>query len=579
MTARAGHDEGPPPAGSAAARQRVTGRSVVAGERRLRDDPTLRVSGDMVRLWAVESGVCVRPLLRTVTDRATGEEATVPIRCGSTREQVCPSCAERARRVRMQQCREGWHLEEEPLPDLPEEDDADVDAPGPVEAQDGSGGEPHEDEVRDDEGRRVRSTRRRDDAVDLPRAPREDRTVGRTWVGRDGRTYRPSMFVTVTLPSYGRITPGTGTPVDPAGYDYRRAALDAIVLPQLLARWVQNLRRCAGYPVQYFAAVEPQRRLAPHVHLAIRGAVSRATLKAVTRATYVQVWWPPIDEVRYDESTGLPVWRVGDADAGYVDPTTGAPLPTWRQALDALDARLDADPSAPAAHVSRFGAQVDVKGIIAPSPDADRAIRYLTKYLTKSIAGTYTGANSDSDAATDGRAAAAYERHVDRLHEEVRWLPCSSACANWLRYGVQPEDAGPGLVPGACGKRAHDRENLGFGGRRVQVSRRWSGKTLAAHRADRASVVREVLAAAGIEAPDVDRLGVEEVLDDGLPRFVWADVPVEEGDYAAVILASVRERQRWREQYEQAKQQLQRAREGPGPVDSPLSNPPDDRAA
>ena len=90
-------------------------------------------------------------------------------------------------------------------------------------------------------GRRVRSTRRRDDAVDLPRVPREGRTVGRTWTGRDGRVYRPSMFVTLTLPSYGRVTPGTGTPVDPGGYDYRRAALDAIVLPRLFARWVQNL--------------------------------------------------------------------------------------------------------------------------------------------------------------------------------------------------------------------------------------------------------------------------------------------------------------------------------------------------
>jgi hypothetical protein len=35
-------------------------------------------------------------------------------------------------------------------------------------------------------------------------------------------------------------------------------------------------RRYLGYDVQYFAAVEPQRRLAPHVHLARRGTVSRA---------------------------------------------------------------------------------------------------------------------------------------------------------------------------------------------------------------------------------------------------------------------------------------------------------------
>ena len=38
----------------------------------------------------------------------------------------------------------------------------------------------------------------------------------------------------------------------------------------------------------------------------------------------------------------------------------------------------------------RFGAQVDIAGIIAPRPDADRSIRYLVKYLTKSVAETYT---------------------------------------------------------------------------------------------------------------------------------------------------------------------------------------------
>ena len=37
----------------------------------------------------------------------------------------------------------------------------------------------------------------------------------------------------------------------------------------------------------------------------------------------------------------------------------------------------------------RFGSQLDIAGIIAPSADADRSIRYLTKYLTKSVSETY----------------------------------------------------------------------------------------------------------------------------------------------------------------------------------------------
>ena len=131
----------------------------------------------------------------------------------------------------------------------------------------------------------------------------------------------------------------------------------------------------------------------------------------------------------------------------------------------------DLDEDAEPAVVMRFGNQVDIKGIIAPSADADRAIRYLTKYLTKSVSETYTNTEH-----LDAR----YEAHVDRLHEELVFLPCSPECANWLRYGVQPKDAGPGLFPGGCASKSHDRENLGLGGRRVQVTRAWSGKTLSA---------------------------------------------------------------------------------------------------
>ena len=64
----------------------------------------------------------------------------------------------------------------------------------------------------------------------------------------------------------------------------------------LFDRLIQNLRRYLGYDVQYFAAIEPQRRLAPHVHIAFRGAISRADLRQVIAATYHQVWWPSTDD-------------------------------------------------------------------------------------------------------------------------------------------------------------------------------------------------------------------------------------------------------------------------------------------
>jgi hypothetical protein len=41
----------------------------------------------------------------------------------------------------------------------------------------------------------------------------EDRTIGRVFTTPDGRTYRPSMFLTLTLPSYGRVA-AEGVPVD-----------------------------------------------------------------------------------------------------------------------------------------------------------------------------------------------------------------------------------------------------------------------------------------------------------------------------------------------------------------------------
>lgn len=500
------------------------------------------IGNDVIRELAVEQVVCVRPFMRRVIDRATGHSTTVPIPCGATRESKCPSCATKARRLRMTQCAEGWHAESEPVPlDKP-------DVVVPLDQDEEELDQPEDEET----SRQTRSTRRRADAPDLPTRPVEKRTVGQVFTAPDGKTYRPSMFITLTLPSYGKVIPGTGIPVDPTRYNYCRAALDALHFPKLLDRWIQNLRRCAGYKVQYFGAVEAQRRLAPHFHTAIRGAIPRATVKAVTKATYLQLWWPQMEHPVYVHR--LPVW---DGEH-YRDPDTGFPLPTWDQALD----RLDDDPDARPAHVMRLGQQVDIKGIVAGTPDADRAVRYLTKYLTKAVAETY---------ADDDGLDAAYEDHIDRLHDEVRWLPCSKECANWLRFGVQPKDPGPGLIPGYCASKAHDREHLGVGGRRVLVSRGWSGKTLTEHKADRAAVVRAALEAAGIDAPAADRMAAETLHDDGKPRFVWEDVPVTEHDYARVVMGTVVEARRWRAQYDHAKTLIVGT---DPPVDNPSATQP-----
>jgi hypothetical protein len=505
------------------------------------------VTDDLVAALAVHERVCIRPVLRRVTDTHTGDVATVPIPCGSTRERVCPACAGKARRLRMHQCTEGWHLTHDPEPPEPPEEQNEAGAGGRDDSEDqGQDGGMSGSEGEEGAGRRSRSTRRRQDAPDLPKVPMDQRTTGRTFTAPDGTVYRPSMFVTLTLPSYGKVH--DGVPVDPASYDYRRAALDALLFPRLLDRFWQNLRRSAGYRVQYFSAVEAQRRLAPHLHAAIRGAIPRAVLKAVVRATYHQVWWPSFDQAVYVHR--VPIWDR--AVEGYVDPDTGAVLPTWAEALDQLDANLGAEPT----HVLRFGTQLDTKGLLAGSADADRAVRYLCKYLTKAIADTYTPDEAPMDPA--------YEAHIDRLHSEVRWLPCSPRCANWLRHGVQPDQPGPGLVPGSCPSPAHDRENLGLGGRRVLVSRAWTGKTLTDHRADRAAVVRAALQAAGIEAPQARRMAADTLDATGQARYRWDDVPLGERDYQAVVTSMIRQARAWREQYEHAKTTAAAAATGDG---------------
>src|SRR5271166_3752620 len=177
--------------------------------------------------------------------------------------------------------------------------------------------------------RRHRSTRRRRDAAQLPRRKVSNQTVGKVYTAPDGKSFRPSLFITLTCPSYGKVSTD-GTPIDPNAYDYQRAARDALHFAALFDRFMQNLRRFCGYDVQYFAAVEPQRRLAPHVHLAIRGTVSRAGLRQVIAAT-------------------------------YLDPDTGEVLPTWDEALDAIG-----DQSEPL-HVVRFGDRFDAQGVIAGS--------------------------------------------------------------------------------------------------------------------------------------------------------------------------------------------------------------------
>jgi hypothetical protein len=562
---------------------------------------------DVLTETAVEFGVCVRPIPMRRVDLATGETQVKDIPCGSTRAAVCPSCADKARRLRAQQCREGWHLTEDPdlTPDpaTPEQRDlvtvrADItDAMGDAadagddltaeacrESAAACDGELADTGVRgtldrlDGDGtpRRVRSTRRRQDAPDLPSRPSNGSTLGRTYRDqRTGKEFRPSMFVTLTLDSYGPVRRDDSTPLDPATYDYTRAARDALHFGKLVDRWVQNLRRVAGYDLQYFATVEPQKRGAPHAHFAIRGTLPRVVVKQVTAATYAQVWWPAVTEVVYPEGPE-PVWDATASNAtaqdpeaapgGFIDPITRERLMTWEQALDAVAADPDAQPR----HVAVFGEQVDVKGVIAGSPQAEQCIGYLVKYLVKDL-GADLDPTPDADpdeanegAPTDVKAAKARRaEHIAGLVEVLRFEPCSPSCPNWLRYGIEPKNLRATMRAGCCKAKAHKASHLGYGGRRVLVSRKWTAKDLADHRHDRKAHVLAILGRSpdGTPVSDGDGDGAESGGESSATggAVLWEPAKQTDPDVPPLsrrLLLGIAHASRWRAEYRTARDAL-----------------------
>ena len=510
----------------------------------------LALSGDVAQQLAEDHGVCVRPLAMRRIDLTSGRVDVVPVPCGSRWEDRCRPCADKNRRLRMTQCREGWHLDSEPMPAPAEPTErqkalmaarADLHTAYQEAREQGEDGEC--EEIRDvvaeldaelrglgvrghlppldpEPPRQRRSTRRRQDAPNLPRRPVERRTVGRAYAG--GK-YRPSTFLTLTCDSYGRVD-GDGAALDPDSYDYRRAARDAIHFPKVVDRFCQNMRRCVGWEVQYFGTIEPQRRGAPHFHAALRGTIPRAELRAIAAATYHQVWWPAHDVVKYKGSS-VPRW---DDDAhGFVDPDTGEELPTFDDAADALT-----EP----AHVVTLGPQVHVKGILGGTEEAGRHIGYLTKYLTKSVS---------QAARLGGEGVDPTERqreHSRRLLAELERTPCSPQCPIWLLYGIQPRKVRHTTAPGVCKGKAHKPEHLGIAGRRVLVSRKWSNKTLQEHQAERTAFVRQLLIKAGV------RPGY--AVDDG--PFEWEKTKPGDPDVPTrpvLLLHAISQRQRWKADY------------------------------
>ena len=267
------------------------------------------------------------------------------------------------------------------------------------------------------------------------------------------------------------------------------------------------------------------------------------------------MWWPCTDTVVY-AGDRVPVWQDGtipDDDGGFVDPDTGLPLPTWDETLDAIG-----DDDEPA-HVIRFGTQVDAEGVLAGTPQADKCIGYLVKYLTKSLGDDLTAAKAtDSDdtgqpvdTGRDHARAVRWTAHRDRLVDALRYEPCAPTCPNWLRYGVQPKNAKAHQRPGCCRSKAHKPTHLGHAGRRVLTSRKWTGKTLADHKTDRRAFVLNVL---GV-TPDSDTYQGPAAA----ANVAWEHAKTTDPDVPPLsrrLLLNIAQRQRWRTEYRAARDRL-----------------------
>ena len=216
----------------------VTSDRTATGKTTRAQRMAMPLARQVVEDLAVEHGACIRPIQLRRTNLDTGEADTVLVPCGHTLAHVCPSCAERARTLRAAQCREGWHLEDEPdiAPDPATEDqrwwvEKRAEAQQLRDQAEAAGQDTADfDELiteLDEEitkagirgkaaperpARRHRSTRRRQDAPDLPCRKVSPRTVGKTYTAPDGKTFRP---VPVRHADLSRPTAGSARTAHP----------------------------------------------------------------------------------------------------------------------------------------------------------------------------------------------------------------------------------------------------------------------------------------------------------------------------------------------------------------------------
>jgi hypothetical protein len=116
------------------------------------------------------------------------------------------------------------------------------------------------------------------------------------------------------------------------------------------------------------------------------------------------------------------------------------------------------------------------------------------------------------------------------------------------------------MRPGCCRAKAHKPSHLGYGGRRVLVSRKWTAKDLRDHKHDRHAHVRAVLAAAGT-TDSATGTAADATVPDWITGsgVTWdtarpTDPDVKHRHHR--LLRAIAQRHRWRTQYRAAARDL-----------------------
>ena len=488
---------------------------------------------DALKELATEYGVCIRPVALRRTDLATGQTELIDLPCGATREAKCPPCAKRARRLRQAQIREGWHRTDEP-------------DPGPAPATDDqtalialrahSGVRPGRGRTRRPSGTRSPTSTTRSPKSSRPSPPRAcaagsppptTTATTRTTTSRaaagpvdpppagrarpapaEGRPAHrrphlhrprrhactsPRMWLTLTLDSYGpvhgvrprggRAPAAAGTPDDPSS-----APRSTPTLRLPARRLGRGALPPAARPV--LAEPAPRRRLERPVRRLRRAATPAGPARALrhpghrppghARAGRGRHLPPGVVAARRPARLhARPAARSGTSTRQRVDrPRHRAPLPTWAEALDAIDADPDAAAGArgpvraagqgQGRHRRQQGrrtARSATSPSTSPRPPPTATPPPPTRSATTS---TGSGSNCGSPRARSGAPTG-----------------CSTASS--------PRAPTPSCGPATARASVHQKATLGIGGRRVLVSRDWSGKTLADHRADAHAWVRALL--------------------------------------------------------------------------------------